>query len=140
MRTAVYWLKTNFLKTELELGHCLRIPSEGPCECDLYLNCSRFVTTPAYAPRLRERHGLELGLADDARARGWPHEVERRSALARRLERLLADLGERTSRCLRIRGLSTVGPFATRIRHPDLWATARLPHALDDREEGGDEP
>jgi integrase len=34
---AVRWLKTNFFKTELELGHCLRLPTEGPCECDLYL-------------------------------------------------------------------------------------------------------
>ena len=65
---AVHWLKTNFFKTELELGHCLRLPSEGPCECDLYLTCAKFVTTPDYAPRLRERHALELGLAKDARA------------------------------------------------------------------------
>ena len=27
---AVSWLQTNFLKTELELGHCLRTPAEGP--------------------------------------------------------------------------------------------------------------
>jgi len=92
---AVHWLKTNFLKTELELGHCLRLPSEGPCECDLYLNCSRFVTTPAYVPRLRERHQLELGLAEDARARSWNREVERHCAVAGRIERLLADLGEK---------------------------------------------
>src|SRR5712691_3653945 len=26
----VDWLKTNFFKTELELGHCLRTPAEGP--------------------------------------------------------------------------------------------------------------
>ncbi len=95
-RTAVHWLKTNFLKTELELGHCLRLPSEGPCECDLYLNCSRFVTTPAYVPRLRERHQLELTLAEDARARSWNREVERHCAVAGRIERLLADLGKAT--------------------------------------------
>jgi integrase len=91
---AVGWLHSNFLKTELELGHCLRLPSEGPCECDLYLNCSRFVTTPAYAPRLRERHCLELSLANDARERTWPREVERHCAIARRIEQLLSDLGE----------------------------------------------
>ena len=91
---AVDWLRSNFLKTELELGHCLRLPSEGPCECDLYLSCSRFVTTPAYAPRLRERHRLELSLADDARERTWPREVERHCAIARRIEQLLSDLGE----------------------------------------------
>lgn len=91
---AIDWLRTNFLKTELELGHCLRLPSEGPCECDLYLSCSRFVTTPAYAPRLRERHRLEMSLADDARERSWPREVERHCAVARRIAQLLSDLGE----------------------------------------------
>jgi hypothetical protein len=50
---AVHWLKANFFKTELELGHCLRLPAEGPCECDLYLTCAKFVTTGEYAPRLR---------------------------------------------------------------------------------------
>ena len=49
----VHWLQTNFLKTELELGHCLRLPAEGPCECDLVLNCPKFLTTSEYAPRLR---------------------------------------------------------------------------------------
>jgi len=87
-------LKTNFFKTELELGHCLRLPAEGPCECDLYLSCAKFVTTPAYAPRLRERHGVERMLAEDARDRGWPREVERHCAVAARIERLLADMGE----------------------------------------------
>ena len=91
---AVDWLRSNFLKTELELGHCLRLPSEGPCECDLYLSCSRFVTTPAYAPRLRERHALEMSLASDARERAWPREVERHCAIAHRIEALLSDLGE----------------------------------------------
>ena len=91
---AVSWLKTNFFKTELELGHCLRLPSEGPCECDLYLTCAKFVTTPAYAPRLRERHALELGLAKDARKRGWPAEVQRHCCVAKRIECLLSDLGQ----------------------------------------------
>ena len=38
---AVHWPQTNFLKTEIELGHCLRLPQEGPCECDLVLSCSK---------------------------------------------------------------------------------------------------
>ncbi|MDE2239819.1 MAG: tyrosine-type recombinase/integrase [Rhodospirillales bacterium] len=92
--TAVYWLKSNFIKTELELGHCLRLPSEGPCECDLYLSCTKFVTTPAYAGRLRERHRLELNLAEDAKQRAWPREVERHCTIARRIEQLLNELGE----------------------------------------------
>jgi hypothetical protein len=72
---ALDWLKTNFYKTELELGHCLRFPQEGPCECDLSLACAKFVTTPQYAPRLRDRLCLERQLADDAQARGWDREA-----------------------------------------------------------------
>ncbi len=90
---AVDWLRTNFLKTKLELGHCLRLPAEGPCECELFLTCSRFVTTPAYAPRLRERHKLEVALAEGAGERGWRREVERHRCTAARTERLLADMG-----------------------------------------------
>ncbi len=92
--SAIDWLKSNFIKTELELGHCLRLPSEGPCECDLYLSCTKFVTTKAYADRLRERRKLEVTLAADARNRSWPREVERHSGIASRIERLLHDLDE----------------------------------------------
>ncbi len=90
----VHWLKTNFFKTELELGHCLRLPQEGPCECDLYLNCAKFVTTREYAPRLRHRRRRELELIEDAISRGWQREVERHQCTARRIEQLLADLAE----------------------------------------------
>jgi integrase len=91
---AVDWLKTNFFKTELELGHCLRTPAEGPCECDLYLRCTKFFTTSQYAPRLRARLTREQQLAQDAVERGWPREVERHKAIAERIRDLLADLGE----------------------------------------------
>jgi integrase len=92
--STVEWLKTNFFKTALELGHCLRLPAEGPCECELYWTCAKFVTTPAYAPRLRRRRQVELTLVADAEARGWPREVERHQAIAARLEQLLVELGE----------------------------------------------
>ena len=91
---AVHWLQSNFLKTELELGHCLRLPAEGPCECDLVLSCSKFVTTTDYAPRLRARLAVEQQLIDDATARGWAREVERHQATSARLEQLLRELGE----------------------------------------------
>jgi len=89
---AVSWLQTNFLKTELELGHCLRTPTEGPCECDLVLTCSKFLTTNDYAPRLRARLMVEQQLIDDATARGWPREIDRHEASKRRIEQLIADL------------------------------------------------
>jgi hypothetical protein len=63
---ALDWLKASFYKTELELGRCLRLSWEGLCECDLYLTCAKFVTSPQYAPRLRERLCLGSQLADDA--------------------------------------------------------------------------
>ena len=92
--SAVDWLKSNFFKTELELGRCLRLPQEGPCECDLYLTCAKFVTTPEYAPRLRRRRRIEQGLVEDAISHGWQREVERHGCAIKRIEQLLLDLGE----------------------------------------------
>jgi len=89
----VAWLQTNFLKTELELGHCLRTPAEGPCECDLVLTCSKFLTTRDYAPRLKTRLAVEQQLIDDATSRGWDREVERHTATRDRIQTLLSQLG-----------------------------------------------
>jgi hypothetical protein len=94
---AVHWLKANFFKTELELGHCLRLPAEGPCECDLYLTCAKFVTTGEYAPRLRARLDVEQQLIQDADQHGWAREAERHTATANRIQGLLTDLGETTA-------------------------------------------
>lgn len=90
----VAWLKTNFFKTELELGHCLRLPQEGPCECDLYLSCAKFVTTKEYAPRLRVRREREFELIQDAICNGWEREVERHRYTVKKIEQLLTELGE----------------------------------------------
>ncbi|GHO57782.1 tyrosine-type recombinase/integrase [Ktedonobacter robiniae] len=90
----VSWLTSNFFKTELELGHCLRLPQEGPCECDLYLTCAKFVTSPEYAPRLRQRRRMEQELVEDAIQHGWQREIERHQCAIQRLEPLLTDLGE----------------------------------------------
>jgi hypothetical protein len=90
----VDWLKTNFFKTELELGHCLRLPQEGPCECDLYLTCAKFVTTRAYAPRLRARRLREMELIGDAEAHDWAREVERHRCIVQRIDQLLTELCE----------------------------------------------
>ena len=92
-QTALDWLKTNFYKTELELGRCLRLPQEGPCECDLYLTCPKFVTTPHYIPRLQDRLRTEEQLIADATERGWAREVERHRCTAERIRGLLDELG-----------------------------------------------
>ncbi len=52
------------------------------------------MTTPAYAPRLRRRRRIEQELVEDAATHGWQREVERHQCTIRRLEQLLADLGE----------------------------------------------
>jgi hypothetical protein len=61
---------------------------------DIYLTCPKFLTTPKYAPRLRERLCMEQTLAADAETRGWVREVERHERTADRIRSLLLDLGE----------------------------------------------
>jgi len=90
----IRWIKEHSFQTELELGRCLRLPQEGPCRCDLYLTCAKFVTSPAYAPRLRRRRWIEQELGEDARQHGRPREVERHQCTVKRIEQLLADLDE----------------------------------------------
>jgi hypothetical protein len=46
----VDWLNSNFFKTELELGHCLRLPQEGPCKCDLITASLRTIELPRSRP------------------------------------------------------------------------------------------
>jgi hypothetical protein len=67
-------------------------PAEGPCECDLVLTCSKFLTTSDYTPRLRARLDVEQQIIDDATARGWQREIERHTATKTRIEQLLKDL------------------------------------------------
>jgi integrase len=88
----VDWLKTNFYKTALEYGHCLRLPAEGPCECDLALTCAKFLTTTSHAPALQRRWDTEQTLIADAQARGWDREVHRHQSVANRIQDLLAEL------------------------------------------------
>ena len=70
------------------------VPQEGPCECDLYLTCAKFVTAREYAPRLRSRRRRGLELVEDAAIHGWAKDVERHRCTVRRLEQLLAELDE----------------------------------------------
>lgn len=65
---------------------------QRPCECDLMLSCSKFLTTAEYAPKLRARLEREEELIADARLRGWPREAERHEGTQRRIRQLLDDL------------------------------------------------
>ncbi|MGI0134006.1 MAG: hypothetical protein ACREBW_03500 [Candidatus Micrarchaeaceae archaeon] len=55
---------------------------------------TKFVTTPEYAPRLRQRRTRERELIEDAQSRGWQRKVERHQCTVRRIEQLLSNLGE----------------------------------------------
>ena len=85
-----------FVDLVVHLPGELRLPQEGPCECDLVLTCSKFLTTSDYAPRLVRRRQVELNLVQDAVERGWDREVERHQRTADRLQDLLTDLGHPT--------------------------------------------
>jgi len=74
---------------------------KGPCECDLVLSCSKFLTTSEYAPRLHTRLAVEKQLIQDATARGWQREIERHTATHHRIEQLLRDLDEPADQGLR---------------------------------------
>jgi len=78
------------------------------------------VTTPAYASRLRERRDLELTLADDARKRAWPREVERHCGIARRIEQLLGELGGAVESC---KEEGARGPVLTPVDVPLVCCT-----------------
>jgi hypothetical protein len=60
----------------------------------MYLTCAKFVTTPEYAPRLRERRQREIALADEAQIKGFQREAERHECTRLRIEQLLTDLKE----------------------------------------------
>ena len=107
---AVSWLQTNFLKTELELGHCLRTPAEGPCECDLVLTCSKFLTTSDYAPAPPR----------PPRRRTATHRRRHRPRLAPR-DRTTPTTRSRLEQVLRELGAPTppAGPHP-RSEHPDV--------------------
>lgn len=108
----IAWLKAHFFQEELELGNCFRLPEEGPCECDLYLFCSRFVTTRDKAPRLRERRRAERDLVRQAQAHGWESEVRRHERLAQRCAELLTQLGEP------LNGVDVMDEVAPPASHP----------------------
>ena len=129
------WLKTNFNKTELELGQCLCLLQEGPCECDLCLTCAKFVTTLQYEPRLRERLCLGRQLADDAHERRWSREVERHGGPSRGSRRFSMTWASRTEMTNDIdgpRGLAASGkePPMRSASKRHLFAGSRLSEAL----------
>ena len=68
--------------------------SPAPNRSSPHCKRAKFVTTPAYAPRLRARRLRELELVEDAAARGWAREVERHRCTVARVEQLLAELGQ----------------------------------------------
>lgn len=88
------WTGSRPTSTRPSWNSATACPRKARASSDLYLTCAKFVTTPQYAPQLRERLCLERELADDARERGWEREVDRHQRIADRIRNLLSDLGE----------------------------------------------
>ncbi|MBT1669640.1 tyrosine-type recombinase/integrase [Curtobacterium flaccumfaciens pv. flaccumfaciens] len=86
-------LDREYYRTELGLGRCLKLPQEGPCECELYFNCEKFFTTPSHAGRLRGKYESEIALAQNASKNGWARGAENYRAKASRVLELLGELG-----------------------------------------------
>lgn len=87
-------LDHHYYRTELGLGNCIRLPEEGPCECELYLTCVKFFATPAHAARLRGKFESGTRLVREALANGWGRMAENAQSKAQIVYELLEDLGE----------------------------------------------
>lgn len=88
------WIKANFHKTYLMMGHCFHHTHEPMCDfADACYFCPKFVTTKDHLPRLIEKYDLELQLIEDAKERKWNKEIDRHSNVAQRVKQIIRDLG-----------------------------------------------
>ncbi len=88
------WIKANFYKTYLMMGHCFHHTREPMCDfADACYFCPKFVTTKSHLPRLEEKYQIELQLLEDAQQRGWQKEIDRHSNVANRVKQIIRDLG-----------------------------------------------
>lgn len=92
--TEIDWIKSNFHKTFLALGHCFHHEKEPICDfADACFFCSKFVTTTQHIPLLREKYETELKLISDASNRNWEREISRHKRVADRVYEIIEELG-----------------------------------------------
>lgn len=90
----VDWIKTNFHKTYLIMGHCFHHTKEPMCDfADACYFCAKFVTTKDHLPVLTEKYATELKLVEDAKRRKWSKEVTRHLKVADRVKKIIDELG-----------------------------------------------
>ncbi|WP_062354682.1 tyrosine-type recombinase/integrase [Bacillus kwashiorkori] len=90
----VDWIKANFHKTYLIMGHCFHHTKEPMCDfADACYFCPKYVTTKEHIPLLQQKYETELQLIDDADQRGWDRETARHKRVAERVKEILSDLG-----------------------------------------------
>ena len=88
------WIKANFHKTYLMMGHCFHHTREPMCDfADACYFCPKFVTTSDHLPRLIEKYNVELQLIEDAKEREWGKEIDRHTNVAQRVKQIIRDLG-----------------------------------------------
>jgi hypothetical protein len=90
----VDWIKANFHKTYLVMGHCFHHTKEPLCDfADACYFCAKFVTTKEHLPVLTDKYNTELQLIEDAKRHKWAKEVTRHLKVANRIKKIIADLG-----------------------------------------------
>lgn len=90
----VDWIKANFYKTYLTMGHCFHHTREPMCDfADACYFCPKFVTTEEHLSKLIEKYQIELQLIKDAQERGWQKEIDRHTNVAQRVQQIVRDLG-----------------------------------------------
>lgn len=88
------WIKNNFHKTYLIMGHCFHHTRESMCDfADACYFCPKFVTTREHLPRLMEKHSIEIQLIEDAEKKGWQKEIDRHTNVSQRVRQIIRDLG-----------------------------------------------
>ena len=90
----VDWIKANFHKTYLMIGHCFHHTREAMCDfADACFFCSKYVTTEEHIPILKNKHEVERKLIQDAEERNWEKEIIRHKRVADRVKEILNELG-----------------------------------------------
>ncbi|MGL4912193.1 MAG: tyrosine-type recombinase/integrase [Romboutsia sp.] len=90
----VDWIKANFHKTYLMIGHCFHHTREAMCDfADACFFCSKYVTTEQHIPILKNKYEVENKLIQDAEERNWEKEIIRHKRVADRVKEILNELG-----------------------------------------------
>ncbi|MBA3262039.1 MAG: tyrosine-type recombinase/integrase [Thermoleophilaceae bacterium] len=85
------WRELPLIKSRMAGGYCLRTAAQGVCAyTNICEHCPNYRSEPAMLAVLSAQRVDAQALAEDARKRGWDDEATRHTALAERLDALIA--------------------------------------------------